>query len=268
MCDRRPAENAKYVPRKREIGTKSDIQMLTRGLIDYIEEAYGRDRPGVASAFQLVSALMHCSLYWGDFAYHVKPGEVGTWSSTSITMVDPQSWYYLRTGRGEFLQQLDRYVYEGIGPQGAGRCVFMGYDAQRGRCHALTCGASGCLDGPLSPARLSIDDYHAGRHERTWSPDGRFHDMLAGFHTQRIRLLNFAQQMLRTLPVRGCAFTCGESGKLYVVQGSRAEKLLVLSPGPDGQVLKAIAPQREVSLNGLGTSPAVDERHGRLYGTT
>jgi len=154
------------------------------------------------------------------------------------------------------------------GVQGVGRYVFMSYDAERERYHAATCGAAGYLDGPFSRARLYVSDYHAGRHERAWSPDGRFYYMLADFHGQRIRSLDFAEQMVRTLPAAGRAFACGESGRLYLVRGNPPKTLAVLSPGPEWKALKTVALQGKVRLSGLGTSLAVDEKRGRLYATT
>ena len=155
------------------------------------------------------------------------------------------------------------------GFQGVGRYVVMSYDAERERYHAATGGAMGYLDGPFSRARSYVSDYHSSRHERAWSPDGRFYYTLADFYGQRIRSLDFAEQMVRTLPIKGAAFACGDSGKLYLIQGpSPAATVAVLSPGPEWKVLKTVALQGAVKLSGLGTSLAVDEKHGRLYGTT
>lgn len=154
------------------------------------------------------------------------------------------------------------------GMEGGGRYVFMLYDKQRERYHEATSGATGDLDGPFSRARLYVSDYHEGRHERAWSPDGRFAYILAGSGEPRIRSLDFAEQMVRTLPVQGRAFACGESGKLYVVQAYKAEAIVVLSPGPEWKVLATVKLSGDVTLRGLGTSLAVDEKHGRLYGTT
>ncbi|GIW81378.1 MAG: hypothetical protein KatS3mg105_3185 [Gemmatales bacterium] len=155
------------------------------------------------------------------------------------------------------------------GMQGVGRQVFMAYDSRRERYHAVTGGAAGYLDGPFSRARLYVSDYHTGRHERAWSPDGRFYYLLASFAGQRIRSLDFATQMVRTLPTAGVAFACGESGKLYIVQGaSPAKKVVILSPGPEWKVLRTVDLKGEVKLSLLGSSLAVDEKQGRLYATT
>jgi len=155
------------------------------------------------------------------------------------------------------------------GFQGVGRYVFMSYDDRTDRYHAITGGAAGYLDGPFSRARFYVEDYHAGRHERAWSPDARFYYMLASFYGQRIRSLDFAEQMVRTLPVEGLAFACGDGGKVYAVQGHNpAETFAVLSPGPEWKLLRTGPLQGHVKLSALGTSLAVDEQRDRLYGTT
>jgi len=155
------------------------------------------------------------------------------------------------------------------GFDGGGRYVFMSCDEKSGRVHAVTCGAAGYPDGPFSRARFYVDDYHSGRHERAWSPDLRFYYMLSSFYEQRIRVLDFARQKVVTLPTKGVVFACGESGKLYVVQGfSPARSALILSPGPEWKVLGRVELKGEVRLSGLGCSAAVDEKRGRLYCTT
>jgi len=155
------------------------------------------------------------------------------------------------------------------GFDGGGRYVFMTCCERTGRVHAATAGAAGYLDGPFSRARFYVSDYHECRHERAWSPDKRFFYMLAGFYDQRIRALDFAEQQVRTLPVKGVVFACGESGKLYVVQGfNPAAKVVVVGPGPAWKVLRVVGLKGDVRLSGLGCSAAVDEKHGRLYCTT
>ncbi len=94
---------------------------LSRGLIDYLEEVDTRDPMAAATVFQALSGLVHWNLHWGNFAYYLKPGELGFSSLTSITFVDPQAWYYLKTGRRQFLEQLERYVAGGIDPVGSGK---------------------------------------------------------------------------------------------------------------------------------------------------
>jgi hypothetical protein len=152
------------------------------------------------------------------------------------------------------------------GFNGSGVYTFMGYDAARERYHQVTTGAAGYLDGAFSRARLYLSDYHGG-HERAYSPDGRFFYYLADFYGQKIRALDFAEQRVSTLAAKGAAVTCGESGKVYLVQNEPLS-LSVLSPGPEWKVLETKQLQGEQRLEALGTALAVDEKHDRLYVTT
>lgn len=163
------------------------------------------------------------------------------------------------------------HAYPGLmgGMEGGGRYTFMSYDAARERYHNATSGATGSLDGPFSRARIYVSDYHDSRHERAWSADKRFYYFLESFSRQRIRSLDFAEQMVRTLPTGGTAFACGESGAVYVVQDSQpVSKIAVLTPGPEWKMVKTVTVQGKTTLNALGSSLAVDEKRGRLYATT
>ncbi len=154
------------------------------------------------------------------------------------------------------------------GLNGAGRYTFMGYDADGERFHPVTTGAAGYLDGAFPRARFYISDYHGG-HERARSPDGRFYYMLFDFYGGKIRALDFATQIVHTLPVKGTAVACGESGKIYMPQGTRPVKsIAVLSPGPEWKLLETKAVKGEAGLQGLGSAVVVDEKRGRLYATT
>lgn len=154
------------------------------------------------------------------------------------------------------------------GFNGSGRYVFMGYDDERERYHHVTGGAAGSLDGPFSRARFYVSDYHGG-HERAYSPDGRYFFWLDDFYKQQTRALDFAEQKVLTLPAKGVAVACGESGNVYLVQDMGPPKaIVVLSPGPEFKQLKSVSLQGDQKLNALGTSVAVDEKHERLYATT
>ncbi len=156
----------------------------------------------------------------------------------------------------------------GAGLSGNGRYVFMGYDKASERMHAVTGGAAGYLDGPFSRARFYKSDYHGG-HERAQSPDGRFHYLLADFYGQKIRAVDLAEQKVSTLAEKGVVFACGESGKVYVVEGINPPTALkVLSPGPEWNLIKSIKLKGTQSLAGMGSSAAVDEKNGRFYATT
>lgn len=154
------------------------------------------------------------------------------------------------------------------GLNGSGRYVFMGYDETGERFHPVTTGAAGYLDGPFAVARFHVSDYHGG-HERAASPDGRFFYFLAEFYAQKVRALDFAEQMVSALSAKGSAVACGESGKVYLTQGVRpVSAVAVLSPGPEWKLLETKAVQGDRRLNALGSALAVDERHNRLYCTT
>ncbi len=63
---------------------------------------------------------MAWNLNRANFAYYVNAGEVGKSSLTSLTFIDPQAWYFLNTGKVEFLEHLKRYLRQGIDPTGGG----------------------------------------------------------------------------------------------------------------------------------------------------
>ena len=152
------------------------------------------------------------------------------------------------------------------GFNGNGEYVYMAYDPDRERFHRVTTGAAGYLDGPFARARFHFSDYHGG-HERARSPDGRFFYFLAPRFG--VRVLDFGEQMVSTLPGKGAAVACGESGRVYIPQGRRPVKsIVVLSPGPEWKVEKTVAVNGDVRLHGLGSAVLVDEKNGRLYATT
>lgn len=161
-----------------------------------------------------------------------------------------------------------KYPALAAGFNGSGRCVFMGYDSERDRFHEVTSGAEGCLDGPFSRARMSVSDYHGG-HERAYSPDKRYFFWLDDFYSQRVRVLDFAEQKALSLSEKGVAVACGESGKVYLVQGiNPPTAVVVLTPGPEFKVSKTVKVQGSQRAHHLGTSVAIDEKHERLYATT
>lgn len=151
------------------------------------------------------------------------------------------------------------------------RHVFLTYDERTERYHQATRGARGSLDGPFSRARLLSGHYHQDLYW-VFDPNGRFFYVLEDGSAGRIRGLDFAKQYVHTLPIKAKgsarAVTCGESGKVYVALNSPATEAVVLSPGPEWKLLETIALQGNQALNGLSAVLAVDEKRGRLYGTT
>lgn len=96
------------------------VGFLTRAIITYMEEIKQSDPQAWASAFQLVSACMEWNINFSNFSYYLRAdkGEMGVSNSTSWTMVDPQAWYYLNTGKRKYLEQLNQYIDHGIGEGG------------------------------------------------------------------------------------------------------------------------------------------------------
>jgi hypothetical protein len=100
---------------------------LARAVINLMEEVEPTSQV-YADAFQLLSGLMHWNLKFANFSYYVaaSKGEIGKSDNTSLTFVDPQSWYFWRTGRSAFRRHVDAYVTRGLkgGAKPAGRHQF------------------------------------------------------------------------------------------------------------------------------------------------
>lgn len=149
------------------------------------------------------------------------------------------------------------------------RHVFLAYDERTERYHQATRGARGYLDGPFSRARLKSGHYHEALFQAR-APDGRFFYVLEDVDVGRVRALDFAKQYVHTLPAKSGirAVTCGESGNVYAVLDNPATAAIVLSPGPEWKLLGSVPLQGKQALSGLSAVLAVDEKRGRLYGTT
>jgi hypothetical protein len=149
------------------------------------------------------------------------------------------------------------------------RDVHLTYDERTERYHQSTRGARGSLDGPFSRARLKSGWYHEDLYW-VFDPNGRFFYFLEDVYTGRVRGLDFAKQYVHTVPIKGTAraVTCGDSGKVYAVLNSPATEVLVLSSGPEWKLLETVKLQGKQALEALGSALAVDEKRGRLYGTT
>jgi len=149
------------------------------------------------------------------------------------------------------------------------RHVFLSFDARTDRYFQATRGARGYLDGPLARARFKGGHYHDALY---WvpAPDGRFFYVLEDVGTGRVRALDFAKQYVSTVPIKGVAkaITCGDSGKVYAALNNPATEVAVLSPGPEWKQLETVKLQGTQALNPLSAVLAVDEKRGRLYGTT
>jgi len=90
---------------------------LLRSLIDYYEEAKDYDPQTAGDAFNAISAIITWNLKLANFANHhdvtVAPG---TSAGNGLTLIDPQAWYYLQTGREDILNHLNQYIEAGIDP--------------------------------------------------------------------------------------------------------------------------------------------------------
>jgi hypothetical protein len=149
------------------------------------------------------------------------------------------------------------------------RHVFLTYDERTERYHQATRGARGYLDGPFSRARLKSGHYHEDLYW-VFDPNGRFFYVLEDVGTGRVRGLDFAKQYVHTVPIKGAAkaITCGDSGKVYAAINNPATEVQVLSPGTEWKLLETVKIQGNQALSGLSAVLAVDEKRGRLYGTT
>jgi hypothetical protein len=89
---------------------------LLRAIISFMEEIKGKNWQAYAEAFQFVSGYMAWNYNFSNFSYYIdaSAGEIGVSNGTALTFVDPQAWYYLHTGKKEYLDHLNRYMEGGI----------------------------------------------------------------------------------------------------------------------------------------------------------
>ncbi|MEW6327116.1 MAG: hypothetical protein AB1487_05915 [Thermodesulfobacteriota bacterium] len=89
---------------------------LLRAIISFMEEIKGKNWQAYAEAFQFVSGYMAWNHNYSNFSYYIdaSAGKIGASDGTALTFVDPQAWYYLHTGKREYLDHLNRYMEGGI----------------------------------------------------------------------------------------------------------------------------------------------------------
>lgn len=143
--------------------------------------------------------------------------------------------------------------------------VLMGYDASSERIHAIAFSGRGYLDGPFSRARYGGGDYGA-RPTARGTPDGRYYILTDPYNGGAIRLLDFKEQMVRTIlpDMKGAqAMTFDSKGQLWILL---AQGRLVTI---DMDTLKTVT---DITLKatdgihlGFGASIALDEKRNRLY---
>lgn len=105
---------------------------LLRAIISFMEEIKGKNWQAYAEAFQLVSGYMAWNYNFSNFSSYIdaSAGEIGASHGTALTFVDPQAWYYLNTGKKEYLDHLNRYMVGGIN---GGRKPFGNFAKWRGQ---------------------------------------------------------------------------------------------------------------------------------------
>ena len=89
---------------------------LLRAIISFMEEIKGKNWQAYAEAFQFVSGYMAWNYNFSNFSNYIdaSAGGIGASHGTALTFVDPQAWYYLHTGKREYLDHLNRYMEGGI----------------------------------------------------------------------------------------------------------------------------------------------------------
>ena len=90
---------------------------LMRAIVDYLEEVRAKgDWQSYAEGFNYLSGLVEWNYNYGNFPYYfnARAGGTGVSNGTGLTLVDPQAWYYWRTGKPKYLNQLNQYVATGI----------------------------------------------------------------------------------------------------------------------------------------------------------
>ncbi|OGS35640.1 MAG: hypothetical protein A2293_01445 [Elusimicrobia bacterium RIFOXYB2_FULL_49_7] len=90
---------------------------LTRTLIDYMYEIEEVDPRSYAEAFNFLSCQIEWNYNYGNFPYfyRVRTSTAPAVSNgTSLTLVDPVSWYYWNTGKKKYWTHLETYKNTGI----------------------------------------------------------------------------------------------------------------------------------------------------------
>lgn len=92
------------------------VGYLARTIITFMSEVRGGNWQAYAEAFQFLSGLMEWNYIYGNFDYQVtaSKGEIGSSSLWGQYLADPQAWYFLHTGKKKYINQLRKYIYNGI----------------------------------------------------------------------------------------------------------------------------------------------------------
>ncbi len=144
-----------------------------------------------------------------------------------------------------------------------GRPEFVSYDPPTERYHTVTGSAAGYLDGPFSRARFGCRGYNARIREAD-SLDGRYYFFTDAQNGQPLRCLDFEKREVRTLLAKGATgLAAGGNGTLYVVE--KDGKLLVMNC--EGKTKRSLPLEKGKCSPRWGVYTALDETHGRLYGS-
>jgi hypothetical protein len=150
---------------------------------------------------------------------------------------------------------------------------FYGYDARTERIHALSGGASGLLDGPLSRARNGGNHYFI-RPYQTLSSDRRFFVLVDVGNGRSVRIIDLKEQMVRTAlpPGSGAQAAVFDSKGQVLVLTAKGEGrkweggVVTVDPAtakPVGEI--ALKASEGFRLDKYGAGLALDEKKGRLY---
>ncbi|MCX7806770.1 MAG: hypothetical protein N3A38_16525, partial [Planctomycetota bacterium] len=155
----------------------------------------------------------------------------------------------------------------GTGFQEGWPYVYWDYDPHSERIHAVAFSGRGLLDGPFSRARYGGVHY-AARSSGASSPDGRYGVFTDPCNGDRLRVMDFKEQMVRTIlpdaPLSGIqAVTFDSKNRLWTL--FRGGRLAIVD-------IEAMKIASDIKLNttdgidmGFGASIALDEKKNRLY---
>lgn len=117
----RPNQDSRYGSEFNEnsssLGGGFQTGYLLRAVINFMEFAKAVDVQLHAELFQYVSGIIEWNLHHGNFPYyhnHLETAQDGSSSGTAMTMIDPQAWYFLHTGKQVYLDHIDDYMMEGL----------------------------------------------------------------------------------------------------------------------------------------------------------
>lgn len=83
---------------------------VARALINFLEEVGESDYQAYIDAWGVLQGIMEWNLNLANFTYYWKPGTQNQVSASSVTIADPQAWFYLNTGIPSFKKQLKWYI--------------------------------------------------------------------------------------------------------------------------------------------------------------